>query len=159
MKKRGVPLIMPTGFTHIELLIVITIIAVLAANIFLFNALTYLKRSRDTHRKAYVATLQLALEDYYSETGKYPVSNGDDTYLNNKPCNNPFISMTGVRYLATVECDPLASKALFNNRNYYYYSHDGRYYVIATCLENEHDTEGGSMAPWDVYSDLYAKFH
>jgi len=59
------------GFTFVELLVSITIIAVLAA----IGAVSYSstsQRSRDTKRLADVESIRSALELYRSEQGEYP---------------------------------------------------------------------------------------
>jgi len=61
------------GFTLIELLIVIAIIAVLTT----FGAASYTriqKGSRDTQRKADLAQVRGALEQFYSDFNRYPSS-------------------------------------------------------------------------------------
>ena len=61
------------GFTLAELLIVITIIAVLAVLILLsLNPFTYFKRAYDTERKDDVYQLKNILESYYADHEYYP---------------------------------------------------------------------------------------
>lgn len=59
------------GFTIVELLIVIVVIAILAAiTIIAYNGIQ--QRGRDSARKADFQTLQNALESYHSDKGAYP---------------------------------------------------------------------------------------
>lgn len=61
------------GFTIVELLIVIVVIAILAAiTIVAYNGIQ--QRARDSQRKSDIATIIKALELYYAENGSYPNS-------------------------------------------------------------------------------------
>lgn len=64
-----------SGFTIVELLIVIVIIAILAAiTIVAYNGIQ--QRARDTQRKSDVANIVKALEAYYAVHGEYPGAAG-----------------------------------------------------------------------------------
>ncbi len=64
-----------SGFTIVELLIVIVVIAILAAiTVVAYNGIQ--ARARDTQRKSDVAALVKAFELYYADNGMYPVSSG-----------------------------------------------------------------------------------
>jgi type II secretion system protein G len=66
------------GFTIVELLIVIVIIAILAAiTIVAFNGVQV--RARDSQRRSDVAIITKALELYYIDNGKFPNGNGSTT--------------------------------------------------------------------------------
>lgn len=59
------------GFTIVELLIVIVVIAILAAiSLVAFNGLQ--QRARDTQRKSDIAAIVKALELYHNDKGRYP---------------------------------------------------------------------------------------
>ena len=63
------------GFTIVELLIVIVVIAILAAiTIVAYNGIQ--TRARDSQRDADLASIQKALELYYSDNGMYPPASG-----------------------------------------------------------------------------------
>lgn len=63
------------GFTLIELLIVIAIIGVLAGGLLLIlNPIGQIQKANDAKRKSDLSQLQKALEQYYSDAGKYPVN-------------------------------------------------------------------------------------
>src|SRR5665648_456836 len=67
-----------TGFTIVELLIVIVVIGILAAiTIVAYNGVQ--TRARDTERTAEIKSVQTALEIYYIDNGFYP-SVGTDNY-------------------------------------------------------------------------------
>lgn len=76
------------GFTIIELLVVIVIIAVLAGIVTLFVT-TQGQKARDSRRIADLSEVQKALEFYYSEYGCYPASTGTDTNRSKLPPNDP----------------------------------------------------------------------
>ena len=64
------------GFTIVELLIVIVVIAILAAiSIVAYNGIQ--QRARDSQRKSDVASITKALELYYADKGKYPGTPAD----------------------------------------------------------------------------------
>ncbi|KKU32593.1 hypothetical protein A3K29_05645 [Candidatus Collierbacteria bacterium RIFOXYB2_FULL_46_14] len=86
------------GFTLAELLIVITIIAVLAVLILLsLNPFTYFKRAYDTERKDDVYQLKNILESYYADHEYYP-----DLKVVLADCNGDSLQP----YLDKVPCDP-----------------------------------------------------
>ncbi len=60
------------GFTLIELMVVISILAILVA-IGVTSYSTIRKNSRDSIRKADLHSIQNALEQYQGKTGSYPV--------------------------------------------------------------------------------------
>ena len=63
------------GFTIVELLIVLVVIAILAAiTIVAYNGIQ--ARGRDARRKTDVANIEKAMEVYYSDHGSYPVPSG-----------------------------------------------------------------------------------
>ena len=65
-----------SGFTLLELLVVIGIIGLLAS-IIVVNLTGARRRARDTKRIADIRQLQTAAEDYYDKNGKYPNKIGD----------------------------------------------------------------------------------
>lgn len=70
-----------SGFTIVELTVVIVIIGILAAiSIVTYNGVQ--ARSRDSIRHSDVALITQALDRYYLENGRYPASNGGSTTIN-----------------------------------------------------------------------------
>jgi general secretion pathway protein G len=64
-----------SGFTIVELVVVIVVIAILASiTIVAYSGAQ--GRSRDARRKTDVANIAKALEVYYSDNGRYPVTSG-----------------------------------------------------------------------------------
>jgi type II secretion system protein G len=63
------------GFTIVELLIVIVVIAILATiSIVAYSGIQ--QRARDTIRLSDIKTLSKAIELFYADNGNYPMSNG-----------------------------------------------------------------------------------
>ncbi len=70
------------GFTIVELLIVIVVIGILAAIVIVaYNGVQ--QRARDSRRQNDIQSLTQALELYYLDNGKYPVSSGNAGTLPN----------------------------------------------------------------------------
>lgn len=95
------------GFTLVELLVTISIIAILAA-IAISTYATLQKNGRDTKRKSDLAVIQSALEQYHADQNNYPVTGNVGIGLALK-------SPDGTKtYLAKIPADPTA------NPNYIY---------------------------------------
>ncbi len=77
------------GFTLLELLVVMTIIAILAA-VGLSNYSRSLSRGRDARRRADLKTLQNALEQYYLAKGSYPGDSSGSLLRDNSDLLNYF---------------------------------------------------------------------
>lgn len=100
------------AYTMIELLIVIGIMAVFSAVIYSSFGSSKAK-SRDQERISDVSTIQIALEQYFSKKGIYPVNLNDPsfigTYLSadlaNKYVNNyfPMTKNSGTNYCITYQ--------------------------------------------------------
>jgi len=115
------------GFTLIEVLIVIAVVGILAA-MALFAARLQIAKGRDARRKADLAKIQKALEDYMNDEGCYPDS------LNLRVCGQDFKP-----YLSSLPCDPINNN-LFN----YFYSYNNQepcksWYKIYARLEYTKD--------------------
>jgi general secretion pathway protein G len=81
----------PAGFTLLELLVVITIIAILAGLI--LNTAGYMqKKAARSRAEAEIAALSAALESYKADMGDYPVgTNGASTGTATPGTNNAFL--------------------------------------------------------------------
>src|SRR5476651_1603699 len=63
------------GFTLLELLVVIAIIGILASGLMLIlDPVGQLNKANDARRKSDLSSIQKALEQVYSDTGKYPTN-------------------------------------------------------------------------------------
>jgi prepilin-type N-terminal cleavage/methylation domain-containing protein len=93
------------GFTVIELLIVIAIIGILVA-ILIFNFQESRKQSRDKIRRSDLQSLQLALETYKAQNGRYPaqgcsvVAAGGNTWTGPGPMSGGWGGSTCSTYIS-----------------------------------------------------------
>ncbi|OGG20802.1 hypothetical protein A3D03_03930 [Candidatus Gottesmanbacteria bacterium RIFCSPHIGHO2_02_FULL_40_13] len=87
------------GFTLLELILVMIIIAILATAIW-GNFFTSLTKSRDSKRKQDLDLIAKALDIYYNDNKAYPTSlpDGGSPFLNQE--------VTGVIYMQKVPSDP-----------------------------------------------------
>jgi prepilin-type N-terminal cleavage/methylation domain-containing protein len=136
-----------SGFTMIELLIVIVIMGILAAvGIGTFTS-SQLK-ARDSQRKTDLRTLGDAFEAYYNDYGSYPIDNGAGGFLGCgvdgiEACGYglTWVNDRGTTYMVQIPTDP--------NDGAYYYISDGTYFRIFAHLENERDRD----VPLDASED------
>lgn len=124
-----------TGFTIVELLIVIVVIAILAAiSVVAYNGIQ--ARSQDAKRLADVASIQKALEFYKSENGVYPAvaysGSGQQSgwEVSSKEASGGFLSgLTAYGFSSGVPVDPInnSTESTFTEAQsagrfgYYYY--------------------------------------
>lgn len=141
-----------SGFTLIELIIVIGLIGIMAVIlIFLINPALQLEKTRDADRKSDLRLISSALELYRSDQGAYPLPGAGNSLAN---CGTAFIDSSAncgsprVIYLQIVPRDPST------NGNYYYCtsisapcSAPSGGYAIFACLENINDPEGVAGLP------------
>lgn len=97
------------GFTIIELLIVIVVIAILAAvSIVAYNGIQ--QRARDSERQSEMQTIEKALALYYIDNGGYPDCAGG-TYVpgaTRGACNLPTLASVLVpKYISSIPLDPI----------------------------------------------------
>jgi len=124
------------GFTIVELLIVIVVIAILAAiAITAYNGIQ--PRSRDSSRKAAVSYIVKALEMYYVDKGSYPAGSGSTT-INSGWSTTADASWANLEtllrpYTGSLPKDPISTPgvaALTNGAggyNFDYYSNSSNY--------------------------------
>lgn len=93
------------GFTLIEILIAVAIIAVLTA-VTLSSAAALQKNSRDARRTADLSSLQVSLQQYYADQNYYPLAGLSAGALNLQ--GGSFASPNGsIVYLNKIPTDPL----------------------------------------------------
>ncbi|MBI3954531.1 type II secretion system protein GspG [Candidatus Collierbacteria bacterium] len=119
---------MEKGFSFVELLVVITIIAVMMG----IGAVSYQttgRNSRDTRRKSDIEVIKSALEIYRAEVGQYPTLNTD---INNKITSTSITDGVNT-YLDPIPADP-------DEDTDYFYTYDrtsaSSYTLCASALEN-----------------------
>lgn len=117
------------GFTIIELIVVVAIIAVLAA-IVITNVNIYMVKARDARRKADIKQIMLALEMYYADNGQYPTG----SWLTSNNTNWATLQTALAPYLRSLPKDPRQDTSGYpyeGKRAYGYYSNN--YGMTATC--------------------------
>lgn len=115
------------GFTLLELLVVITIIALLSGVLWV-NFATSIVKGRDSRRKQDLESISKALELYYHDNKAYPSTLPDwgESLIHT--------SDSRVVYMAKLPNDPSSS------RSYCYESDEtGSYYSLYANLENRND--------------------
>lgn len=140
-----------TGFTIVELLIVIVVIGILAAiTIVAYNGIQ--KRASDTRRHSDITIITKALELYYIDNGRYPAGSGSTT-INASWSTTADASwqnlVTALRpYAATLPSDPISTPGVAvtgsSGYNYAYYANNsnfcgaaaGKMYILVYRLEN-----------------------
>lgn len=128
------------GFTLIELVVSMAIIAILAAA-GLSSFTTSQIKGRDGRRKSDLNQLSRALELHYNDHGAYPTNSVDGKVVGctspnyDQPCawgSGPFGDSKGTIYMQTLPQDPTST------RKYYYYSNASTY-ALYSWLENTND--------------------
>lgn len=116
------------GFTLIELLVVIAILGILAT-IGLGSFQSSQRKGRDAQRKSDLSQIQKALEMYYNDNGKYPLTSEMQALLNS---GSSWTAAGGSTiYMKTVPKGPKG--------DVYCYESDGSYYKLYAKLENIQD--------------------
>ncbi len=116
------------GFTLIEMLIVIAIIGVLAA-VILTSANSARQKSRIAQALTDLAQINLALQGYQAENGRYPTSGGnwDGLYSSYGESSANWIAGLTPLYMVTLPRSP--NNTTDGTKNYIYHS-DGRNYKL-----------------------------
>lgn len=122
------------GFTMIELLIVIVILALLFS-IGLRSFVSSQQKSRDAGRKSDLQNVSRALELYYNDKGAYPIYSGNTGVGGGQEWGEPFVDPDNpsTLYMNVLPTDSRGS--------YYYDSTDGTYFQLYARLENEQDPD------------------
>lgn len=128
------------GFTLVELMIVITVIAILAT-IAVVSFTRVQKQARDTKRKAEMKSLQTALQAYFTEKTSYPI-------YTTAPGGAAFTVLAALKptYISSIPKAPLGSSG--GNIEYTYIS-DSVGFKYAICVDLETTTASGSTM-WKV---------
>jgi len=118
------------GFTLVELLIVIAVVGIMATGlIVLLNPLAQIQKSRDAQRKSDLSEIQKALEMYYQDYNRYPVSTSDFKIKGSEGNPVEWGTVSWSPYMSVLPKDPSGT------RKYIYYSPDDHTYLLYTSLE------------------------
>ena len=119
------------GFTFMELLVVITIIAVVfAAGVVSYTAIS--KNSRDARRRADLESMRQALEMCRSIAGEYPSSVYGGTESSSIVCTDTNSTVT----MASTPLDPRPCEADVDGTYDYILVSGGGYTLTAACMED-----------------------
>lgn len=149
------------GFTLIELMIAISIVAILST-IGLVQYGNAQKIARDAKRKQDLRSIATALELHRQTTGSYPISNA---WTSSDSGSNPWISQLTQGYINITPKDPKNRRTYPIHHGYYIdnyvYSYwagptlailggycpvsAGKYYVLVTQLENTSDPDRNAV--------------
>jgi len=113
-----------SGFTLLELLIIVSLIAIIATTvIILLNPMQQINKAKDAQRKHGLDVLKKAFEDFYNDKGCYPKPsqvcyNAKSQYAPSEPitcniCGNNASSPLFTPYLQKLPCDPESPKKEF----------------------------------------------
>lgn len=130
------------GFTLVELLVVVAIIAILIALI-ASSFIRQIAKGNDSKRKADLNRIKISLEEFEKDHNCYP-----DPYTMTT-CGSD-VNIAVHPYLSNVPCDPISKTA-------YFYETDGltcpRWFRIYTTLQNTKDTQlVPNIGPGNIYS-------
>lgn len=141
------PSIKRDGFTLVELLIVIAIIAVLTAvGVTVFSGIQ--KSARDSKRRADLQAIGQSLEIYKLQNGTYPPSG----WLFSSSGSDPWITGLSNAYMVSVPRDPTNSGGPPYNggSTYGYYASgygapDGTWFMLVAHLENGNNSDASTQ--------------
>lgn len=125
------------GFTLIELVIVIGILAILAVFVLaVVNPVEQFAKARDAQRKADLGQIQKSLEQYYQDNGRYPANNGSYQITDVNGQAVPWGGASGWNpYMNLVPSDPLST------HTYIYYSTGQTYWLYASIERGKQDSQ------------------
>jgi len=119
-----------SGFTVIEVLIVVAFVGIMATAVIGMNINPSIQKGRDAKRKQDLSKLTRIFEDYYNDKSYYPPAAAGS--LTEAQWGNSFSP-----YISTLPSDPLGS-----GHQYYYDTNTNQdYYVVYAKLENLSDQD------------------
>ncbi len=171
---RGTIKASPTGFTLIELMIAITIIAVLSTVAFVSYSKAQ-QLGRDAKRKQDLRTIAISLELYKQRNGRYPCaepwqdSNDTQPWIRdsllspNTICDN-LKPAFDTNYISALPKDPRSTGSSPSAGGNFVYGYrafecgtDGSHYILIAELENTSDPDRAILTtPWcgGTYADI-----
>lgn len=128
-----------SAFTLVELLIVVSIIAILAGILFMGNIQSSFQRTRDVKRKQDLVKLAKTFEDYYNDNQHYPPNDQNtpndpsNGFIDNTPWDSPWTDR-----IPQLPNDPLAP-----NREYFYQTnpYNQNFFALYAKLEDTNDPD------------------
>jgi prepilin-type N-terminal cleavage/methylation domain-containing protein len=123
---------MKKGFTLIEILIVIAIIAILASIVLVGLGPTQ-RAGRDARRVSDLRQVQNGLELYYNKCGYYP---GAAAPCTSYSANNTWSGMTGALTGSSIGINTMPQDPTVGHTYYYAASSAGNSYMVAARLED-----------------------
>ena len=139
-----------TGFTLVELLVVISLIGILSAvAIAVINPAAMMGKSRDARRKSDLKTLQGAIEMYYSQNRSYPANDSIPFPTVGNGYNTTW-SYDDIIYVKGLPQDPLYNIPDSNGRYYNYIyklGDEGSGYVLTSVMETAASTDDDYTVP------------
>lgn len=118
------------GFTIVELLVVVSIIALIASSVFVLLSRARTK-GRDATREQHIKTLQTALDSYYTNARSYPTCSPGQFVPKSDNTDCLSVPLKGAESISVLPRDPLNQ----GNYRYFYESADGATYIITYYLE------------------------
>lgn len=150
------------GFTLVELLIVITIIAVLSTiGMTVYSSAQ--KSARDAKRKADLNQINLYLQYYYSDNGRYPPAGvcavGTSCYIYSTAGDSWIPALTSGSYTNRLPVDPLNNANSPWSPGNYSYSYgnvttNGQKYDLTAQLENSNDSDRCGVKNWKFLAGI-----
>ncbi len=134
MKKNNILKFLSSGFTIMEILIVMAVIVILSGITLGANIKSVYEKSRDSKRKQDLSKLSRILEDYYNDHQNYPRQNyPSDGQIFDSPWGSAF----------TINAPSLPHDPLYPNQEYFYQTGPDiqNFYVIYTKLEDANDPD------------------
>lgn len=130
---------MRRGFTLVELLIVISVLAVLITGlIVVIDPSTQLQKTNDAKRKSDLAQIQRALETYYQDNRVYPPNpSANDYRIKGLDGNTVDWGSSWQPFMSALPKDPSSSK----NYVYYVTSNGQTYYLYASLDRGANDLQ------------------
>jgi general secretion pathway protein G len=117
------------GFTILELLVIIAIIAILASAILVSLNGTQ-EKARDTRRMEDMSSLQKALQLYMIGNGHYPVETSTTTLTGSDPVMSALIASGAIAQTPTDPSSPVSDYSYISNQM-------GNEYWLGFCLETD----------------------
>ena len=121
-----------SGFTLVELLIVMTILVVLAIILVgIINPNALMGKANDSKRKSDLNKIRTAFEEFFSDKGRYPTINEINTWNRMSNCDKSIPDLK--HYLRTWPCDP--------DKKLYQIVVDPSWFKVVTNLKNKQDKD------------------